>query len=84
MAHITGTDRAQVLLLPDTVDDSVDPDNPVRFIDVFADSLDLAGAGFERAEPKQTGCPGYGTGRMPVRDFFFGLSGRCDGMDGPA
>ena len=59
MAHITGTDRAQVLLLPDTVDDYVDPDNPVRFIDAFVDSLYLAGAGFERAEPKETGRPGY-------------------------
>ena len=58
-AHITGTDRAQVLLLPDTVDDYVGPDNPVRFIDAFVDSLDLAGAGFERAEPKETGRPGY-------------------------
>ena len=59
MAHITGTDRAQVFLLPDTVDDYVGPDNPVRFIDAFVDSLDLAGAGFERAEPKETGRPGY-------------------------
>ena len=59
MAHITGTDRAQVLLLPDTVDDYVGPDNPVRFIDAFVDRLDLAGAGFERAEPKETGRPGY-------------------------
>ena len=59
MAHITGTDRAQVLLLPDTVDDYVDPDNPVRFIDAFVDSLDLAGAGFERVEPKEIGRPGY-------------------------
>ena len=59
MAHITGTDRAQVLLLPDTVDDYVGPDNPVRFIDAFVDSLDLAGAGFERAESKETGRPGY-------------------------
>ena len=59
MAHITGTDRAQVLLLPDTVDDSVDPDNPVRFIDAFVDSLDLAGAGFERVEPKEPGRSGY-------------------------
>ena len=57
MAHITGTDRAQVLLLPDTVDDYVGPDNPVRFIDAFVDSLDLAGAGFERTEPKETGRP---------------------------
>ena len=57
MAHITGTDRTQVLLLPDTVDDYVGPDNPVRFIDAFVDSLALAGAGFERAEPKETGRP---------------------------
>ena len=48
MAHITGTDRAQVLLLPDTVDDYVGPDNPVRFIDAFVDSLDLAGAELKR------------------------------------
>ncbi|MCY4585737.1 MAG: hypothetical protein OXB98_06820 [Bryobacterales bacterium] len=50
MAHITGADRAQVLLLPDSVEDYVGTDNPVRFIDAFVDSLDLAGAGFERAE----------------------------------
>ena len=59
MAHITGADRAQVLLLPDSVEDYVGADNPVRFIDAFVDSLDLAGAGFERAEPKQTGRPRY-------------------------
>ena len=35
MAHITGEDRSQLLLLPDTVDDYVGPDNPVRFIDAF-------------------------------------------------
>ena len=59
MAHITGADRAQVLLLPDSVEDYVGADNPVRFIDAFVDSLDLAGAGFKRAEPKETGRPGY-------------------------
>ena len=53
MAHITGTDRAQVLLLPDTVDDYVDLDNPVRFIDAFVDSLDLSGAGFDLRRPKR-------------------------------
>ena len=31
----------------------------MRFVDAFVDSLDLAGAGFERAEPKDTGRPGY-------------------------
>ena len=46
MGHISGEDRSQLLLLPDAVDDYVGPDNPVRFIDVFVDSLDLEEAGF--------------------------------------
>ena len=44
MAHISGHDRSQTLLSPEAVDDYVDPDNPVRFIDAFADGLDLAGS----------------------------------------
>ncbi|MFT7060010.1 MAG: transposase, partial [Pseudorhodobacter sp.] len=35
------------------------PDNVVRFIEAFVDSLDLAAAGFDRAVPKTTGRPGY-------------------------
>ena len=46
MAHITGHDRSQTLLLPESLDDYVGPDNPVRFIDAFVDGLDLAAAGF--------------------------------------
>ncbi|TWI15756.1 transposase, partial [Mesorhizobium tianshanense] len=48
-----------MLLLPETVDDYVGPDNPVRFIDAFVDGLDLTGAGFGRVAPKATGRPGY-------------------------
>ncbi|NDV89466.1 IS1182 family transposase [Aurantimonas aggregata] len=59
MAHSSGIDRSQVLLLPEAVDDYVGPDNPVRFIDAFVDGLDLAGAGFGRVAPKATGRPGY-------------------------
>jgi hypothetical protein len=33
MAHIAGMDRAQLLLLPESVDDYVGADNLVRFID---------------------------------------------------
>jgi hypothetical protein len=32
MAHITGHDRSQTLLLPESLDDYVGPDNPVRFM----------------------------------------------------
>ena len=46
MTHISGFERSQLLLLPEAVDDYVDADNPVRFIDAFVDGLDLATAGF--------------------------------------
>ena len=59
MAHITGEDRSQLLLLPDAVDDYVGPDNPVRFIDTFVDGLDLEAAGFQRVRPGDKGRPGY-------------------------
>ena len=59
MAHISGEDRSQLLLLPDAVDDYVGPDNPVPFIDAFVEGLDLVEAGLERVRPKRTGRPGY-------------------------
>ena len=62
MAHIPGHDRSQMLLLPEAVDDYVGPDNPVRFIEAFVDSLDLEAAGFARVEPRATGRPGYVSG----------------------
>jgi hypothetical protein len=43
--------RSQLLLLPETVDDYVGADNPVRFIDASVDQLDLAVRGFIRVVP---------------------------------
>ena len=59
MPHIAGHNRSQALLLPESVDDYVGPENPVRFIDAFVDGLDLAAAGFVRVAPQVTGRPGY-------------------------
>src|ERR671920_1647616 len=59
MAHLTGHDRSQTLLLPESLDDYVAAENPVRFIEAFVDNLDLAAAGFARVQPKATGRPGY-------------------------
>jgi hypothetical protein len=53
MSHLTGSGRAQMLLLPESLDDYVGQDNPVRFIEAFVDGLDLADAGFARVSPKQ-------------------------------
>src|SRR5690348_10570523 len=59
MTHIVGADRSQMLLLPESLDDYVGPENPVRFIEAFVDGLDLTAAGFARVTPKGTRRPGY-------------------------
>ena len=59
MTHIAGHDRSQTLLLPESLDEYVGPENPVRFIDAFVNGLDLTAAGFVRVVAKDTGRPGY-------------------------
>ena len=59
MTHIAGHNRSQILLLPESLDDYVSAENPVRFIEAFVDGLDLAAAGVSRVQSKETGRPGY-------------------------
>jgi len=75
MAYIQGADRSQTLLLPDRVDDYVDPDNPVRFIDAFVDNLDLSAAGFAQGSPKERGRPGYDPADM-LKLYIYGYLNR--------
>ena len=75
MAHITGHDRHQTLLLPEAVDDYVGVENPVRFIDAFVDGLDLAGAGFARVVPEATGRPGYAPADL-LKLYIYGYLNR--------
>ena len=57
--YVEGLDRRQSFLLPDSIQDYVGEDNPVRVIDVFVDRIDLSELGFGRAVPADTGRPGY-------------------------
>jgi len=56
---IEGENRFQSTLFPESLEDYIADDNPVRFIDAFVDGLDLKRLGFERAQPSETGRPGY-------------------------
>ena len=47
------------MLFPESLDDYVDEENPVRFISALVDNLDLAGAGFDRTKPASTGRPAF-------------------------
>jgi transposase len=75
MSHIADHDRSQTLLLPESLDDYVSHDNPVRFIDASVDGLDLAAAGFGRVKPKQIGRPGYAPSHL-LKLYIYGYLNR--------
>jgi transposase len=64
MGYINGFDRDQTVLFPEAIDDYGDTTNPVRFLDVFVDQLDLKTLGFTYATPNKTGRPSYHPGDM--------------------
>lgn len=49
----------QTLLLPETVEQYVGADHPVRAIDAFVDALNLIKLGFSKSRPAATGRPPY-------------------------
>jgi transposase len=51
-------------MFPESLDEYIAEDNPVRFIDAFVDSLDLQALGFKRAIPKERGRPPYYPGDL--------------------
>lgn len=59
MAYIKGEDRREVTLFPESIDDYIAEDNPVRVINAFVDSLDMVELEFKYAEPKQLGRRSY-------------------------
>src|SRR5271169_4812941 len=75
MTHIAGFEHDQRLLLPEAVDDYVDADNPVRFIDAFVDNLNLASAGFAGVDAKVMGRPGYAPGDL-LKVYIYGYLNR--------
>ncbi len=59
MDYIEGSNRDQFLLFPQSLDEYISDDNPVRFIDAFVDNLDMMEHGFKHAVLQETGRPPY-------------------------
>ena len=68
---IEGADRRQATLLPDTIEDYVGDENPVRVIDAFVEMLDLAALGFDGIIPEETGRPSYHPATM-LKIYVYG------------
>ena len=59
MRYIQSTSPEQTWLLPYSLDELVEENNPVRVIRAYVDSLPMEALGFARAVPAQTGRPAY-------------------------
>jgi transposase len=75
MSYIRGESRQQMYLLPEAIDDYVGAENPVRFVDVFVEQLDLVALGFVHATPAETGRPPYDPGDL-LRLYLYGYLNR--------
>jgi transposase len=75
MNYIRGSDREEILLLPEALEDYIGADNPVRFIEVFVGQLDLQAAGLVRASLADTGRPPYDPGDL-LRLYLYGYLNR--------
>ena len=59
MSYIQSIISEQTWLLPYSIDELVEENNPVRVIRAYVDSLPMEDLGFVRAVPAGTGRPGY-------------------------
>ena len=59
MNYITGFNRNQTVLFPQTFDQLIDQNNSIRFIDAFVDSLDVVEFGFKDVRLHKNGRPPY-------------------------
>jgi transposase len=72
---IEGENRFQSTLFPESLEDYIAEDNSIRVVDAFVDKLKLKELGFDRAEPSDTGRPGYLPSTM-LKIYIYGYLNR--------
>ena len=72
---IEGQDRSQSVLFPEQLEDWITEDNPVRAVDAFVEALDVAGLGFDGAQPAETGRPAYHPATL-LKIYIYGYLNR--------
>ena len=72
---IEGENRFQCTLFPESLEDYIAEDNSIRVVDAFINKLDLKQLGFDRAEPSDTGRPGYLPATM-LKIYVYGYLNR--------
>jgi transposase len=71
MAHVAGESRYQTTLFPEVLDEVIPADHPVRLIDAFVETLDLAQLWFSKVAAEATGRPPYAPGDL-LKLYLYG------------
>jgi transposase len=71
MGHVSGESRYQTTLFPEVLDEVIGRADPVRVIDAFVDTLDLAGLGFSKVAAEEMGRPPYAPGDL-LKLYIYG------------
>jgi len=75
MDYIEGTHRDQTVLFPESLEEYVAGENPVRVIEAFVESLDLEALGFRYTVLNETGRPPY-CPAVPLKLYVYGYLNR--------
>ena len=59
MNYIKRFDRNQAVLIPETINQLIDKNNPIRFIDTFVNSLEIVAMGFKDIRLNKNGRPPF-------------------------
>lgn len=73
MSHREGNNRAEPIKL--FLEEEIAPDNPVRLIDAYVDSLNLEELGFSHVVASETGSPPYPPGAL-LKLYIYGYLNR--------
>src|SRR5580698_5134237 len=71
MAHVSGQSRYQTTLFPEVLDEVVGAAEPVRVIDAFVETLDLAALKFSKVAAEEMGRPPYAPGDL-LKLYLYG------------
>jgi transposase len=75
MEYIQGKPRSQIVLIESSLEEKIEPDNPVRIIDTFVNSYKLEEFGFTHAKHAAEGRPPYNPGDL-LKLYIYGYLNR--------
>lgn len=75
MPHLQGYRRTETLQFSPRLDDYINAENPVRFLDAFVEQLNLQALGFSRVEAAVEGRPSYAPGDL-LKLYLYGYLNR--------